>query len=182
MLLWGPKDCGISLAHFPLPFNILSFEGSQRLILPSGVLPCSVWSCTLFPISSVSSQQCEQWYSVTWLPEIHTHVHTYVRTHAYLFIPETEFVSREEVFCKWHLHIIFFLNVRSLISEKEIRGPAHGWGVPTNMRSTRELTLILHSQAWKGSKGEAGDSQVFVDKSEHAHCLPVAPYHSQPHL
>lgn len=180
MLLWGPKDCGVSSAHFPLPFSILSFEGSQRLILPSGAM----FSVIMHTFPHFFSLFTAVWTDIQWhgcWKYMHMYTYMHAHTHIYSFLKQNLWVERK-VFCKWHLHIIFFLNVRSLISEKEIRGLAHGWGVPTNMRSTRELTLILHSHAWKGSKGEAGDSQVFVDKSEHAHCLPVGPYRSQPHL
>lgn len=103
----------------------------------------------------------------------------WTHVHIYLFLKQNLWEERKMI-CKWYLDITSFLNFRSLISEKEIQGPAHGWDVPINMGSWRELKPILNSEyekAWKRKwyQGGVGNSQVHTDEGEPAHYRPCHP-------
>lgn len=144
--------------HWLLSQFLSSLKGSGRLILSPGLLPCSEWLCILFTISSDNPQRTLlpfsmnssiQWHG--YLKYTHIHICEHTHTHIYLFLKQNLWEERKMI-CKWYLDIATFLNFRSLISEKEIWGPAQGCDVPINIRSWRELKYSLNSEVWKGMK------------------------------
>lgn len=186
MLLWDLKDNDILLANVPLPFKILSLNGSGRL--SCRFVPSFICSCTFFTISSGSPQLSLfpfsinsgiQWHG--YLKYTHIYTHPWRHTHIYLFLKQNFWEGR------WL--VIFthrFLSKFHIFDFRMVQGPAHGWNVPTNMVSEGNRNLCS-SQALEGLKekvimGGTGDSQVYPDKGEQAPCLPRPPPHLQLHL
>lgn len=158
MFLWGQKDRDVSLDNFPLPFNILSLQGGWRWIL-SRFLPHSAWLCISIgqiPTLPVPIQY-EQWQSVRGsLQYTHRHAHTCAHIYEFVYLFRNRVGVERKMICIWYLQITWFLNFILSISEEEIKGSPHGWGGLTDLRSTRELTLVPKSRTRPRQERESG--------------------------
>lgn len=128
--------------------------------------------------------QYKQWHSVTWLPEIYTHMHTREDTHIYLF-PKQNFWEGIWFVILTHHFISKIGNFLFLISEwYKAQFMAEMFPQIWEVEENRNQ---LNSQAWEGLKEKVitagtGDSQMYPAKDEHAPCLPCPSPHLQLHL